>query len=488
MEYDIPESIAELLEEFRHVDRKDMASLIARTPPDFVPVLRQGYYFNLAADSYNFEDLSRFSDFVEHTPEDWITPSRLEEWLLLGALAAINSDNPSVERYRTIIDRFSARFVDPWLAQNPRRPPRKRQSGRPRVMFFGESLRQHLIYQQAIRATAWQIDRSRFEVFGGVLGSSDLPPSARDGFDKFFVFGSEAAALAEIRALSIDVLIYFDGVGDRMPWQLLAGRPARYQVFAGHLFTIGGDIIDAFFGDTYIIPQSKRHLYHAPIIALNQHWQIFTSGNTKIVPETPPAETFGYLTIGCFGRPSKCNEACFAAWTAILHRLPDARFLWINQSFRHEQQKTAVLEKFLAVGISAQRLEIGYIPDPDAFLASFSRVDFTVETFPFSGGLTTHSALSSGLPTVAMAGTDFVERIASAMMRLVGLEDLIADDLDQYVANAVGLAQDLNRLTTLRRELPARVASAPFTDPAVYARNFSDAIDAVLRMPARLVV
>jgi predicted O-linked N-acetylglucosamine transferase (SPINDLY family) len=54
----------------------------------------------------------------------------------------------------------------------------------------------------------------------------------------------------------------------------------------------------------------------------------------------------------------------------------------------------------------------------------------------------------------------------------LGLTELIAKDVDEYVAIASTLAQDRPRLTALRSSLRSRMAASPLCDAARYARNF----------------
>ncbi|MBL8690357.1 MAG: hypothetical protein JNL04_14715, partial [Rhodospirillaceae bacterium] len=49
-------------------------------------------------------------------------------------------------------------------------------------------------------------------------------------------------------------------------------------------------------------------------------------------------------------------------------------------------------------------------------------------------------------------------------------------DEEAYVAAAVALAGDRQRLAGLRRSLRSRLAASPICDAAGYTRNFEDAI------------
>jgi len=55
------------------------------------------------------------------------------------------------------------------------------------------------------------------------------------------------------------------------------------------------------------------------------------------------------------------------------------------------------------------------------------------------------------------------------MLTTIGMPELIAETVDEYVANATTLAQDLPRLATLRAALRDRVRASPLVDAARFA-------------------
>jgi predicted O-linked N-acetylglucosamine transferase (SPINDLY family) len=67
-----------------------------------------------------------------------------------------------------------------------------------------------------------------------------------------------------------------------------------------------------------------------------------------------------------------------------------------------------------------------------------SVADFAVDSFPISGGTTTLHALWMGLPTLALdkIAIGAKQGATAAIERGCGLDDLVATDLDEYVAMA----------------------------------------------------
>jgi predicted O-linked N-acetylglucosamine transferase (SPINDLY family) len=76
---------------------------------------------------------------------------------------------------------------------------------------------------------------------------------------------------------------------------------------------------------------------------------------------------------------------------------------------------------------------------------------------------------------VTRIGATSVARSGHALLKLMGLEELAADNDEQYVRIVVALANDAERLDRLRSELPQRFAASPLRDERGLARDIEAA-------------
>jgi predicted O-linked N-acetylglucosamine transferase (SPINDLY family) len=76
-----------------------------------------------------------------------------------------------------------------------------------------------------------------------------------------------------------------------------------------------------------------------------------------------------------------------------------------------------------------------------------------------------------GVPVVSLAGQTAVGRGGSSILSNLGLTELIAGDVEQYVQIAADLVEDLPRLSQLRATLRARMQRSPLTDAPRFARH-----------------
>jgi predicted O-linked N-acetylglucosamine transferase (SPINDLY family) len=76
-----------------------------------------------------------------------------------------------------------------------------------------------------------------------------------------------------------------------------------------------------------------------------------------------------------------------------------------------------------------------------------------------------------GSPVVTLAGDRHSGRVGVSILKAVGLEELIADDDDDYVRKAVELASDRQRLGEYRKTMRDRLCASSLLDGKDLARS-----------------
>jgi len=104
-------------------------------------------------------------------------------------------------------------------------------------------------------------------------------------------------------------------------------------------------------------------------------------------------------------------------------------------------------------------------------MGSYNEIDIGLDTFPYSGGLTTCEAMWMGVPVVTSPGPRFESRHSFSHLSNGGLTETIASDLDDYVRIAAKLASDLPRLADMRLNMRSRMAASPLCDPDRFVRD-----------------
>ncbi|MCC6209124.1 MAG: hypothetical protein IT488_13375, partial [Gammaproteobacteria bacterium] len=113
--------------------------------------------------------------------------------------------------------------------------------------------------------------------------------------------------------------------------------------------------------------------------------------------------------------------------------------------------------------------------------ALLGRVDIALDPYPYNGTTTTCDTLWRGIPVVSLKGETAASRSGYALLKAVGLEDLVAEDEEAYVRIATGLAQDESRRVELRVGLRARMEGSVLRDEAGFTRALEAAYRAMWR-------
>jgi predicted O-linked N-acetylglucosamine transferase (SPINDLY family) len=302
--------------------------------------------------------------------------------------------------------------------------------------------------------------------------------SLADAFVPVAGVGDEELA-ARIRADGIDVLIDLNGhtAGNRLPLFFL--RPAAVQAtWLGYLGATGVPTIDWRITDPHADPVDR-----ADAAGLERAWRLpRTQWCWQPPPEAPgvaplPCGQGHSFTFGCLNNPAKASPSALDAWANVLLRVPGSRLMLLVPG--DEARVAELVARFATQGIDESRLEFVRRGTVHDYLAHYARVDVALDTFPYNGGATTCDALWMGAPVVTLASGRPFGGSGASILAQVGLGDLVARTVSEYVDAAASLAHDRERVAALRDSLRARVERSPLRDEAGFARDFENMLHAM---------
>jgi predicted O-linked N-acetylglucosamine transferase (SPINDLY family) len=118
----------------------------------------------------------------------------------------------------------------------------------------------------------------------------------------------------------------------------------------------------------------------------------------------------------------------------------------------------------------------------ERFLQINAACDVMVDALHWSGGNTSIDALGCGLPVVTCPGAFMRARQSAAMLRLIGLDELVLGDGAALAAAAVAIAGDPDRRRALARRIGDGLPALFATDGLAAA--LGDHVEALLAGPA----
>ena len=352
------------------------------------------------------------------------------------------------KRYGALLHRV-ARAAYPDLAE----PPERRTlapGDRIRVGFLSPHLYRHTIYKLFGR---WITDLNgdEFETHAFHTGTTfdQATSDLKEKSDFFYAdLGSNQAAIQAIRSARLDILIYLD-IGMHPSIQLLAAlklAPVQCMTW-GHPVTSGLPTMDYFLTSDLMEPADGDGHYSEKLIRLPN-----LSISYAPLDEGPPADAGRDVARGPDDVVYLCSQNLFKilprfdeVCAAIASRAPRARFRFIGHasSFVTDSFFKRLSRAFQGRGLDAKDYcTIHPKMSQSEFLGFTASADVFLDTIGWSGGNTTLETVALDVPVVTLPGPMMRSRHSYAILKMMGVEDTIARDIDGYVDIAVRLGVD----------------------------------------------
>ncbi|MDR3089250.1 MAG: tetratricopeptide repeat protein [Desulfobulbaceae bacterium] len=325
------------------------------------------------------------------------------------------------------------------------------------------------------------LDRGRLEsiVYNNSIKTdetADVAKSLADIWRDVFDIGDEALANL-IRADEIDILVDLNGNTEGNRLLAVARKPAPIQVtWLGFPGTSGMTAMDYILIPPDPVLQKGEWCAETP-------WPLpdcygVRADITTGIPVAPglPCELLDRpFTYACLNNFRKASDQAVALWSRILLQAPESKLMLVARSGQEDNMRRRIEARFAAHGVGPERLEILGHMSTEQYIRRYNLVDLCLDPFPFNGGTTSYDSIWMGVPFVTWPGDMLVSRMGRAILRNVGLAELVADSADAYVALAVEMWRDRERLKRLRLGLRERMQTSPLMDAAKMARSLQDA-------------
>jgi len=410
---------------------------------------------------------------VERAPDD---DAAWGNALLCGLYVPDRPPEETLARHRAWGERVAARTPPPGPHTNDRDPDRPLKVGYLSPDFCSHAVASFLEPVLAHHDPAAVVPYAYASVTRPDAVTARLKalvPNWRD------VHGVPDAEVAErVRADGIDLLIDLAGHtgGSRLP--VLAYKPAPVQAtYLGYPATTGLATVDWRLTDAWADPEgAEAHGVEKPA-RIEGGFCCYRPPDAAPEVGPPPALSAGHVTFGSLTNTIKVNARVVALWAEVLKAVPGSRLLLRRASFESAAVRDRVTAAFSDAGIDPERVECrtGADTDQRGYLATYHRIDVGLDTFPYAGHTTTCESLWMGVPVVTLAGDAFAGRVGVSVMRMAGLDDLVAADPAAFVATAVRLAGDLDRLGKLRAGMRDRLRNSALLDGPGFTRRLEAA-------------
>ena len=369
-------------------------------------------------------------------------------------------------------------YADFFADVRPYAHARARRGEKLRVGYLSPNLTDHIVLSFAIQLFA-QYDRDRYEVILYSMGSrqnevTDWVAGFANGFRDLSRL-APARAAQQIFEDEVDVLVDLSGhcEGGRT-LEVAAYRPAPVQLCGiGYFDTTGLPAMDAFLGDVCCDPDGADAQFCEKLLRLPKSHFCFT-----------PTEQFAHfsgayrlhdpIVFGSFNNFAKITDEMLLAWREILARVPKSRLLLKNVK-TYREPLAAMRKRMEALGFPMERITLR--PATQHYLKDYLGVDVILDTYPYVGGGTTCEALYMGVPVVTRYGTRHGSRFGLSLLQNIGIGELAAPTVAEYIERAVMLAEDPNLVAALHARLRQMMEASPVMDGKGYTRAVEAAFE-----------
>lgn len=292
---------------------------------------------------------------------------------------------------------------------------------------------------------------------------------------------SDAELDHKIRTDGIDIVLDLCGhtEGNRSRTMAMEPAPLLVKWVGGQINTTGLQAMDYMLSDSVETPPGVDDHYVEKLIRLPDDYICYVPRGDSPEVGPVPALKNGHITFGCFNNPAKINPVLIKQWAKLMHQVPNCRLFLKGSQYDSKDLVERITLCFAEHGIAAKRLTFEQRSPQLELLDCYNRVDIALDPWPYSGGLTTCEALLMGVPVVTLPGPTFAGRHSASHLTHAGLAQMVAEDWDDYLEIATGLANDLDQLTQLRTTLRRQLQRSPVCNAHRFAHHLNTALRAI---------
>ena len=378
---------------------------------------------------------------------------------------------------------FARRFEEPFLSGIEPYSNSKSVDRKLKIGYVSPDFRRHSV-AYFVEPVIAAHSREHFDVFcySSVLREDEITERIRGYADHWREIGgiSDRKASEMIRADGIDILVDLAGHTSNNRLLLFARKPAPLQMsWIGYPATTGLSSIDYKIVDKYTDPPGMtEQFYTEELIRMPESFLCYRPDNDSPEVGMLPGFESDHVTFGSFNNFAKVSPDVISLWASILQMIPGSRIIIKAKSLHDRSTREYVSEMFVKNNIGSGRFE--FMPHESSYrehLALYNRIDIALDTFPYNGTTTTCEALWMGVPVITLAGNTHASRVGMSLLSNIGLPELVAATSEEYRALSVNLANDPDRLRSLRKGLRERMNTSALTDP----KKFIAGLEALYR-------
>ena len=318
-------------------------------------------------------------------------------------------------------------------------------------------------------------DKEKFEIYAFSYGTEDV---WTDKIKKYFnnFYGISNFSLKKIQEIcdkiQLQIAVNLTGYTLNAKDEIFYNNIAPVQInFLGYPGTLGNKIYDYILADEIVIPKNLEKFYSEKILRMpdcylpTQSNQIISKKKFDKIKLGIPENKFVFA---CFNNSYKITPDIFNCWMQILKGNKES-ILWLLKSYDLNQKN--IIKEAGRKGIDSNRIIFAERVSVGDHIKRMEHIDLFLDTFPYNAHTTAREAIKMNVPVLTVRGQTFASRVASSILKTVGLNDLIVENFNDYIKNAIQLSFDKNKILRIKEHLKNDGNTKKLFDSKTYTLN-----------------
>lgn len=322
------------------------------------------------------------------------------------------------------------------------------------------------------------IDKSKFKItcYSNNQHNDDMTQALREHCHHWVSISdsSNVALVGKILTDKIDILIDLSGHTSGNKLEAFSLRPAPVQIsWLGYPCTTALDTMDYVLSDSICLPEYTHWQFTEQVLTMPNSRCCYSPPSYAPEIDALPALQNQHITFASFNNPVKLNAPTYRLWSDILKRSSGSKLVLSWKTLSDPSIANDIYQQFADLGIDNSRIILlGEQRQHLQVFRDYQNIDIALDTYPFSGGLTSCEALWMGVPTVTLAGKHPASRQTAGLLTEIGLDRLVNFTMSNYVECVLDLASDLPRLNMLRGNLRKKMLNSTLCNAKRFSKDF----------------
>ena len=260
-------------------------------------------------------------------------------------------------------------------------------------------------------------------------------------------------------------------------------NPAPIKInYLGYPGTLGTKYYNYIIADKTVLPQKEIKNFTEEILYLPNCYQpnqlkIDVSQKNLTKKEVGLPEK-GFI-FGCLNNSYKITPLIFNSWMNIL-KSSEKSILWLLEI--SDEGKKNLAKEAIKSSVDPKRIIFAKKLPVEEHLQRIKFIDLFLDTFPCNAHTTASEVIRMGVPIVTLKGSTFASRVSSSILKNVGLEELIVNNIDDYTNLAVKIAKDKKKLWGLKNHLTIKNNTKKLFDSKKFTENLEEIYKNIIKL------